>query len=59
MIDREKMALTHRDIYQEYFWNYYGTDSYSKLFKAPSTKQKTPFKKKSLNTTHNGQSGKL
>jgi len=45
MIDTEKMTMTRRDIYQEYFWNYYGTDIYSKLFNVPSTKQKKIFKK--------------
>ncbi len=48
MIDTEKITLTHRDIFQEYFWNYYGTDTYSKLFDAPSTRQKKQFKKKSI-----------
>jgi len=49
MINNEKMTLTDKDIYQEYFWNYYGTDSYNKLINALSTKQKKQSKKKSLN----------
>jgi len=48
MINTDKMTLTDRDIYQEYFWNYYGTDSYYKLFDALTAKQSKQFKKKSL-----------
>ncbi len=58
MINTTKMTLTDRDIYQEYFWNYYGTGMYSKLFNAHSKKQKkqkNQFKKKSLIKIYNGQ----
>ncbi len=55
MINSAKMTLGDRDIYQEYFWNYYGTGVYSKLFDTHSKKQKKQFKKKSQINTSNGQ----
>ena len=57
MINTTKMTLTDRDIYQEYFWNYYGTDKYYKLFNAHSKKQKKQFKKKLVINVYNGQPG--
>jgi len=55
MVNTTKMTLTDRDIYQEYFWNYYGTSVYSKMLNAHSKKQKKQFKKKSLINKYNEQ----
>ena len=45
MINTAKVILTKRDIYQEYFENYYGTSVYSRLFNVQTKRQKKQFKK--------------